>query len=154
ITADIKDAFGLEDQVANEITSLLAAKGVIKTRLSPIARTENNSEAYASYLRGRGYIGEYQKPENIQLAIAELKNAITLDPGYPNAYAALGEAYLLGYQQTNREKDWVNQAQQNCQKSLALRETAEGHICLGDSYGLTGKYELAIQQFQRAVQID
>jgi tetratricopeptide (TPR) repeat protein len=154
ITADTKDVFGLEDQVVNEITSLLAADRGIQTQASPMMRTENNPEAYASYLRARGYLREYQKPEDITLAIAELRTAVALDPKYPNPYAALGEAYLLGYQQTNPGSDWVNQAQQNCQKSLAVRETAEGRICLGGVYNLTGKYDLAVQEFQRAVQID
>src|SRR5207245_10303206 len=58
ITADTKDVFGLEDQVANEITSLFADRG-IRTRASSTMRTENNPEAYASYLRGRGYLREY-----------------------------------------------------------------------------------------------
>jgi serine/threonine protein kinase/tetratricopeptide (TPR) repeat protein len=154
ITSDANDVFGLEDQVANEIISLLAADRGIPTRAPPIVRTENNPEAYASYLRGRGYLREYQKPENIQLAIAELRNAVALDPEYANSYAALGEAYLLGYQQTNPGSNWVNQALQNCQKSLAVRETAEGRICLGGVYNLTGKYDLAVQEFRHAVQID
>jgi tetratricopeptide (TPR) repeat protein len=115
---------------------------------------ESNSEAYASYLRGKGYLREYQKPENIDLAIAELKNAVALDPQYANSYAALGEAYLLGYQQTNRGSDWIDRARENCQQSLAVRETAEGRICLGGLYNLTGKYDLAVQEFQRAVQAD
>jgi eukaryotic-like serine/threonine-protein kinase len=154
ITADTKDVFGLEDQVADEITSLLAANRGTRAQASPKVRAENNAEAYASYLRARGYLREYQTPENIELAIAELRNAVVLDPKYPNAYAALGQAYLLGYQQTNRGGDWVNLAQQDCQKSLALRETAEGRICLGGVYNLTGKYDLAVREFQRAVQID
>jgi serine/threonine protein kinase/tetratricopeptide (TPR) repeat protein len=154
ITGDIKDAFELEDQVSSEITSLLAADRGIRAHASPVARTENNPEAYASYLRGRGYLSDYHKPENIELAMAELRSAIALDPAYPNAYAALGEAYLLGYQQTNPGSDWVDQAQRNCQKSLATRETAEGRICLGGVYNLKGTYDLAVQQFQRAVEID
>jgi len=154
ITVGIQDPFGLEDQVANEMTSLLAADRAIRSPVSSMLRTKQNPEAYASYLRGRGYLSDYQKPENIELAIAELKNATMLDPAYPNAYASLGEAYLLGYQQTNRSRNWVDEAQQNCQKSLAVRETAEGRICLGGVYNLTGKYDLAVQEFQRAVQID
>src|SRR4029077_1665786 len=112
ITANTKDVFGLEDQVVDEIVSLLATNRGRAAQASPKARTENNAEAYASYLRGRGYLQEYQNPENIDLAIAELRNAVTLDPGYPNSYAVMGEAYLLGYQQTNRSGDWVNQAQE------------------------------------------
>ena len=48
----------------------------------------------------------------------------------------------------------MRQAQKNCQKSLALRETAQGRVCLGDGYNLTGKYDLAVQEFGRAVQLD
>ena len=154
ITTDAKDAFGLEDQVSSEISSLLAADGGVPTQTFPTIRAAINPEAYASYLRGRGYLSEYQKPENVELAIAELKNSIVLNPQYPNSYAALGEAYLLGYQQTNRARDWVIQAQRNCEKSLAVRETAEGRVCSGGVYNLTGKYALAAQEFNRAVQID
>jgi serine/threonine protein kinase/tetratricopeptide (TPR) repeat protein len=154
ITADVKNAFGLEDQVANEISSLLAPDSGTRTKTSSVVKPQNNPEAYASYLRGRGYLTEYQKPENIELAVAELSNAVALDPNDPKSYAALGEAYLLGYEQTNRGSDWVNQALRNCHKSLGTRETVEGRICLGDAYNLTGKPDLAVREFQRVVQID
>jgi tetratricopeptide (TPR) repeat protein len=154
ITADTKDVFGLEDRVANEIISLVAADAGIRGQAPPATRTESKPEAYASYLRARGYLQEYQKPENIELAVAELRSAVSLDPEYANAYAVMGEAYLRGYQQANRGGEWVNQAQQNCLKSLTVRETAEGHICLGGVYNETGTYDLAVQEFQRAVQID
>lgn len=152
ITASTQDIFGLEDQVSSEIASLLASE--VPTSAVPVQRKETKPSAYASYLRARGYLREYQKGENIDLAVAELKNAITIDPEYANAYAALGQAYLIGYQQVNRGGDWVSLAQQNCQKSLSVGETAEGHICLGTVYNETGKPELAVREFERAVQID
>jgi serine/threonine protein kinase/Tfp pilus assembly protein PilF len=154
ITADTKDVFGLEDRVVSEIVSLLAADAGLSRNPAADMRSETNPEAYASYLRARGFLREYEKSENIELAIAELRNALALDSEYANAYAALGEAYLTGYQQANRGNDWIDQAQQNCQKSLTLRETAEGRICLGDIYDETGRYDLAVQQFQQAIQMD
>jgi serine/threonine protein kinase/tetratricopeptide (TPR) repeat protein len=154
ITADTNDVFGLEDRVANEIISLVTADAGIRGDVPPGTRTESNPEAYAAYLRARGYLQEYQKSESIELAIAELRTALALDSTYANAYAVLGKAYLQGYQQLNRGAEWVNQAQQNCLKSLALRETADGRICLGGVYNETGRYDLAVQEFQRAVQID
>ena len=154
ITADSNNAMALEDKVANEVTSLIASVQGVQAQTPLSVRTKSNPEAYASYLRGRGYLSDYQKPESVELAIAELKNSVALDPQFPNSYAALGEAFLLGYQQTNRDSVWVRQAQQNCQKSLALKETAEGRVCLGDGYNLTGKYDLAVQEFGRAVQLD
>ncbi|MBV9622554.1 MAG: protein kinase, partial [Acidobacteria bacterium] len=154
ITAATMDAIGLEDQVVNEVTSLLTAELGIGRPARPSTRPETRPEAYASYLRGRGYLQEYQTAENIDLAIAELRKATALDPGYAIAHAVLGEAYLLGYQQSNPGGKWVREAQQNCMKSLAIHETAEGLICLGGVYNETGKYDLAVQEFQRAVQID
>ena len=53
--------------------------------------------AYEAYIRGRGYLQEYEKPENIDSAIAEFKRALKIDPNYAPAYAGLGEAYLTGF---------------------------------------------------------
>ncbi len=154
ITADANDIFGLEDRVANEITLLLTDGAGIGADVLSTTRNESKPEAYAAYLRARGYLQDYQKSENIELAMAELRTAIALDPAYANAYAALGDAYLRGYQQINRGAEWVNHAKQNCLTSLALRETADGRICMGGVYNEIGKYDLAVQEFQRAVQID
>jgi serine/threonine protein kinase/Tfp pilus assembly protein PilF len=152
ITGDMQDIFGLEDQVSAEIASLLDDE--VRTSAVPVPRTQSKPAAYASYLRARGYLSEYQNAENIELAVAELKSAVSVDPDYANAYAALGQAYLIGYQQVNRGGEWVTLAQQNCQKSVSIQETAEGHICLGLVYNQTGKYQLAVPEFERAVQID
>jgi eukaryotic-like serine/threonine-protein kinase len=154
ITAGTDDVFGLEDRVANEIISLISADAGINLNRPSTPRNGSNPQANAAYLRARGYLQEYQKPENIDLAIAELNNAVSLDRGYANAYALLGHAYLLGYQQVNRGAEWVDQAKQDCLKSLSLQETSAGRICLGDVYNETGKYDLAVQEFERAVQID
>lgn len=154
ITADTNDVFGLEDRVANEIILLVTADVGVHTDMPSPTRNERQPEAYASYLRARGYLQEYQKSENIELAIAELKNALALDPAYANAYALLGKAYLQGYQQVNRGAEWVHDAQQSCLKSLTIQQTADGHICLGGVYNETGKYDLAVQEFERAVRMD
>jgi tetratricopeptide (TPR) repeat protein len=79
---------------------------------------------------------------------------VAVDPEYANAYAGLGEAYLLGYQQMNHSADWVHLAQQSCSESLEIRRTAAGMICLGDVYNETGNYGLAVEQFQTAVEIE
>lgn len=154
ITADMTDIFGLEDQVADQIASLLDEE--LRTSAVPVPRAQNKpaAAAYAAYLRARGYLSEYQKAENIELAVAELKSAVAIDPDYANAYAELGQAYLIGYEQVNRGGDWVALAKQSCQKSVSVGETAEGHVCLGLVYNQTGKYQLAVPEFERAVEID
>lgn len=153
ITATMTDVIGLEDEVSNQVASLISPIGM-QPPTHDSARLATKPDAYASYLRALGYLQEYQKPENIELAIAEFRIAIALDPAYAAAYAGLGEAHLLGYQQMNRGVEWVDQARKNCSESLQLRETPEGLICSGDVDNATGKYDSAVQRFQRAVQIN
>jgi len=43
--------------------------------------------------RGRGYLQDYHKPENVDSAIAVFKHALERDPNYARAYAGLGESY-------------------------------------------------------------
>jgi serine/threonine protein kinase len=56
ITADANDIFGLEDRVANEITSLVTDSAGIRADVPRTIRNESKPEAYAAYLRARGYL--------------------------------------------------------------------------------------------------
>ena len=83
------------------------------------SRPDTKSEAYQHYLRGMGYLQEYHKPENLQSAIAEFGLALQIDPNYSGAYAGTGEAYWLGFEESNRTNDWIGKAAENCRKSLS-----------------------------------
>ena len=108
--------------------------------------------AKEAYLRGRGYLQEYDKPENISRAIVLFDEALKLDSAYAQAYAASGEAYWRQYQHT-RTADWIAPAQKNCEKAIALNEKlAAGHGCLGAVYLGVGRYEDALKEYRRALE--
>ena len=68
------------------------------------------------------------------------------------AYAGLGKAYLTGFQQFDKGKQWVANASANCERALSLSpELLEGHICLGNIFNGTGKYDKAVEEFQGAL---
>jgi serine/threonine-protein kinase len=105
-----------------------------------------------SYLRARGYLQEYDKPENIAHAISLFEEARNLDSGYSLAYAGLGEAYWRKYQKT-QQTEWIDSAQKACQKALTSNEKlAAAHGCLATVNSGTGHYEEAIKEFQRALE--
>jgi serine/threonine protein kinase/tetratricopeptide (TPR) repeat protein/TolB-like protein len=105
-----------------------------------------------SYLRARGYLQEYDKPENIAHAISLFEEARKIDPGYSAAYAGLGEAYWRKYQKT-QQTEWIDSAQKACQKALTSNEKlAAAHGCLATVNSGTGHYEEAIKEFQRALE--
>src|SRR6267143_583606 len=98
--------------------------------------------AYDFYLRGRGYLEDYQSPDNVENAIAQFEHAIAVDKNYAPAYAAMGMAYNAGYQRKNRGRDWVEKAKTECERALAITpQLAEGHTCLGKVFASTGRYE-------------
>lgn len=57
--------------------------------------------ASSYYLNGQGYLYRYLQADNLENAIALFKNAITEDPNYALAYAALGEAYWRKYEMSS-----------------------------------------------------
>jgi serine/threonine protein kinase/tetratricopeptide (TPR) repeat protein len=110
--------------------------------------------AKESYLRARGYLQEYDKPENIAHAVSLFEEARNLDPSYGLAYAGLGEAYWRKYEHT-KQTEWIDSAQEACQKALMSDERlAAAHGCLATVRSGTGHYEEAIMEFQRALQIE
>ena len=152
MTVDAGDTFGLQDRVVSETLDMLPAQIKPEQRRKLNVRQDTQPAAYEAYIQGRGYLQEYEKPENIDSAIAAFRQALKIDPNYALAYAALGNAYWTGYQQFNKSKDWIDNASRNCEKSLSLnRDLVEGHVCLGNALNGTGKYEQAVQEFQRAV---
>jgi len=156
IEAEITDPFGLQDRVVSAVLDMLPAQVKPQERGKLNARKDTQPAAYESYIRGRGYLQEYEKPENIDSAIAEFNRALKVDANYAPAYAGLGEAYWIGFQQPmNRGKEWLTKASQNCQKALTLGpQLAEGYTCLGNVFSGTGKYEDAVKHYQRALQLD
>jgi tetratricopeptide (TPR) repeat protein len=111
--------------------------------------------AYDFYLRGRGYLEDYQHADSIESAIAQFQQAIAVDGNYAPAYAAMGLAYTAGFRWNNRGKDWLDKAKTQCERALAITpQLAEGHTCLGNVYSSTGRDEEAVQQFQRSLDLD
>ncbi len=113
-----------------------------------------NAGAYESYLKALGYTQRYDKPGNLDLAIAELGNAVKADPRFTLGFAQLGEAYRLKYQLDKNTK-WIDEALANCQRAQQLDDRLPiVYVTLGHIHRNTGKYDLALQEYQRALQLD
>ncbi len=155
IESDASDTFKLQDEVVNAALDMLPEKIKAGQRNALTARPDTQPAAYEAYIRGRGYLLEYEKRENIDNAITEFTQALKVDPKYAPAYAGLGTAYLIGFRQLNRSKEWLDQAGQNCEKSLSISPNiAEAHVCVGDVLKSRGDYDSAARQFQTALRLD
>jgi serine/threonine protein kinase/tetratricopeptide (TPR) repeat protein len=154
ITAPAADPFALEDKVAQSVLHALQIELNPDERKTMNAHGTQQPTAYDFYLRGRGYLQDYNKPDNLENAILELNHALQQDPNYASAYAGLGEAYWYKYKMTKNET-WIARARSACVHSVALQEAlASGHACQGLVLDGTGKYEEAQKEYEDAVQLD
>jgi tetratricopeptide (TPR) repeat protein/DNA-binding winged helix-turn-helix (wHTH) protein/TolB-like protein len=153
VTGEARDLFALEDQVVGQILAILPGESAVSG--PSVANAASQPPGYEAYLRGRGYLLEYEKPENIDSAIADFNHALETDHNFAPAHAGLGQAYWIGYDSYNKGKVWLDQSSTQCQEALQLDPNlAEAHTCMGHCYNATGKYEKAVQEFRRSVELD
>jgi serine/threonine-protein kinase len=110
--------------------------------------------AYEDYLKALGYMQRYDKPGNLDLAIEALQNAVKTDPRFALGYAQLGEAYRLKYE-LDRNPKWIEEASANCQKAVQFNDRLPAvYVTLGRLHDVSGKYDLALQEFNRALELN
>jgi serine/threonine-protein kinase len=151
ITGEVSDPFAFQDGVVDRVVQLLDLElgpGERQALATPGTRVAG---AYDFYLQGRGYLQNYDKPENIEHALTVFGQALELDPDYALAHAGLGEAYWLKYE-SSKDTRWVEKAHQACERALGLdADLATARILLGTLQNGTGQYEEAVAEFQRAL---
>jgi TolB-like protein/DNA-binding winged helix-turn-helix (wHTH) protein len=84
------DLLNIQESVTNDIVrdvALALGSGVSTSQVRPV-----NFEARDAYLRGR-FLWNKRTPESVEKSIVYYQDAISADPNYAEAYAALGIAY-------------------------------------------------------------
>jgi len=150
LTADARDLFALQDRTVE------SAGRMLEVEFPPGLAGERSGTsvpgAYDYYLQGRGYLQNYDKPENLDNAVRVFERALALDPRYARAYAGLGDASWLKYV-ASKDPQWVGAARQACERALALDpQLAAAQVCLGTVANGTGRYREAAAAFQLALE--
>jgi len=154
ITVATGKPFDAEDRALESIIGLLGLELDSREKATLLAHGTQQPAAYDYYLRGRGYLQEYHKPENLESAITVFNHSLEVDPKYALAYAGIGEAYLHKYER-DRDRIWIDKALTSCQRAVTLAPNeAASHVCLGNVQNKTGHYDQSVQELQRATELD
>jgi len=154
VTGNAAEIFELQDRLFEKVLEMLPREVEPFRQQALRARPDTQPAAYDFYLRGRGYL-EDQNLDNLKNAITQFERALAVDGNYAPAHAAMGMAYAIGFQQKNQGKDWLEKARSHCERALTITpQLAEGHTCLGNVYFSTGRYDDAVKEFQRSLDLD
>ena len=154
ITADATDPFAVQDRVIEKVLSDLDIELANEDRGRVESHGTSQPQAYEDYLRGRGYLRDYDVLENLNNAIAAFLRSIHEDSKFALAYAALGQAYNHKYAATHNP-ELVNSAREACSHAATMEGAgADGEVCLGMLFNSTGQYQDAAEHLKKAVDLD
>jgi len=144
----------LHDRAIAELTEMMDLELQPQIRQVLTAQSTVAPGSYEFYLQGRGYLQRYEKLENVDNAMLLFSKAIQLDSSFALAYAGMGEACWLKYDLT-KDIYWTKQAESNCKTAIRLNDRLiPVRLTLGIIYKGIGRYEEAIGEFKRCLQVD
>jgi serine/threonine protein kinase/Tfp pilus assembly protein PilF len=151
VTLAAADPFAVQDEIVNGAVDMLEVQVPSAERDALRPHGTQVPGAYTLYLQGKGYLDNYDNPDNIDTALNLFQQALQLDPTYALAYASLGDAYWKKYLHT-RDARLIESTRAPCEQALHLDETlSSAHECLGTIAAGTGHYEEAVKEFERAL---
>jgi tetratricopeptide (TPR) repeat protein len=141
-------------------STIMLAVDLLRVELTPeqirtlrIDKTAD-SRAYVYYVQGLNYLRQYQSLKNLDIADTLFAKAITEDPAYALAHAALGETYWRMYENT-RDTQYIARALRFGRRGVALGpELSATRTALGLIYNGTGNTQSAVAEFEQAAEID
>ena len=151
----LTDIFALQDEIARDITGALAIKLTRIEQDRALANETVRLDAYDYVLRG--WALAFGDRADLLTARASFEKAITLDPRYAAAIAALGWTYhaeaVSGW--TEFAADSLQRAEALARQALGISpELADAHQLLGFVYLTRGEYDRAIVEARRAIEIN
>ena len=151
---DLKDIFGLQDEVILKITSAMSVNLTAGEQARAWAEGTKSLEAYLKFMQGREYLRGNRESNALARRLAE--ETIALDPKYANAYALLGATHWKDvYLGTSRPKESIAKAIELTQKALAMNGSlADARSRLGVLYSWSGRYDEGIAEAERGVELD
>ena len=152
---DLKDIFGLQDEVILKITSAMSVKLTAGEQARAWGEGTKSLEAYLKLMQGWEYYIQQNRESNA-LARRMAEEAIALDPKYANAYAFLGATHMNDvYIGTGNPRESIAKAIELNQKALAMNGSlADAHSRLGVLYSWSGRYDEGIAEAERGVELD
>ena len=153
-----KEVFEIQDRIVKNIVGTLAVKLTVLEEQRALSKAPESMEAYDLVLRARDLLGRFDRVSNRE-ARTLVARAIQLSPGYAEAYVVLAEAEYdratMGWVEDPAEA--VHRAEEEARRAIAIDDpgsSARAHGTLGNLFSLTGNFDVALAEADRAIELN
>jgi serine/threonine protein kinase/Tfp pilus assembly protein PilF len=117
---EMKDVFEVQDEIARNIAEALRITLSPQEQAALAAKPTENLQAYDLYLRGKNYARRMTR-QDLEFALQMFENAVSLDPNFALAYAAIGNVCAQTHYNYGRDPIWLQRAEAASQRAVSLQ---------------------------------
>lgn len=151
---DVQEIFEVQKIISEEVVQRLNVTLGERERQALKAGTTENLDAHLVYLRGMAY-GRGASEEDARLAVEMFEKAVTLDPGYVEAYYRLSRSNSYLYDSyIDHTPERLARAKGAADRALELApERPEGHRALARYYEVQRDFPRALETYAQVLRI-
>ena len=148
---EMQDVFELQDEIARKIAEALRITLTRQEEEALAAKPTENLQAYDLYLRGKSYARRLTR-QDLEFGLQMFENAVSVDPRFALAHAAIANACAQYHYHYEREQKWIDRAVAASQRASALsKNTPEVLVAEGWILYAEGKYDQASRCVRQAI---
>ncbi len=120
-----------------------------------LAAPHRAASTYELYEQGSAALRRYDKPGNLDEAIADFRQILGRVPDHAAAHAALARACQLKFMNQSKDRMWLDQALPLAERAVALDGyLASARVTLGLVYTSLGRLDDAAREIETAIQLE
>lgn len=130
-SANNENIFSAEDSIARQVTTAILPHFEGRPVTMPSGPETARYDAYEKYMKAE-FFATNRSRSSLTKAVGLLEEAITLDPNYARAYAAMANCYqLIGFYEYLPPSEAYPRAEEAARKAMALdNSNAEAHVAM------------------------
>ncbi len=149
---EMTQIFTIQSDIAFRIATAMKSTLTQTERDQIQKKPTENITSYSYYIRGREYYNLYTNEYN-EKAISLFQKSLELDQQYALAYAGLGDAFAQRVQRFGYPTKWIDSSIAYSTKAITIDPTlAEGYKALGLGYSAKGRFQRAIEMYNKAIE--
>ncbi|HVR42228.1 MAG TPA: protein kinase, partial [Thermoanaerobaculia bacterium] len=149
---ELKDVFEVQDEIARNIAEALRVTLSPQEQQALATKPTEDLQAYDLYLRGRNYARRFSR-QDFNFALQMFENAVSLDPEFGLAHAAIANVCAAYYYIFDRNRAWADRAIAATEKAIRHGHGApEVRVAEGWVSFLHDSYDESITRVREAIE--